>query len=246
MKAALNGGLNLSILDGWWDEMFDGENGWAISLGRARRGPRAPRRGRGRSPVRAARAPGRPAVLRALGGPVPRRWVQQGASTVAGVARPARSRRRAWCATTSSSSTSPPRPGPTRWPPTGWPAPASWRSGRRGCATPGRGARRPGRRRPVRRRPGRRAPGRGGRGAGRAVGRRRRGAAPPRPGGPGRRADVTLHRVHGARRRRRRRPRPLHRLARTEHAGRYGFTVRIVPRHPDLVSPVELGLVAWA
>jgi len=30
-KAALNGGLNCSILDGWWDEMFDGENGWAIS-----------------------------------------------------------------------------------------------------------------------------------------------------------------------------------------------------------------------
>jgi starch phosphorylase len=31
MKAALNGALNLSILDGWWDEMFDGHNGWAIS-----------------------------------------------------------------------------------------------------------------------------------------------------------------------------------------------------------------------
>jgi starch phosphorylase len=30
MKAALNGGLNLSILDGWWDEWFDGHNGWAI------------------------------------------------------------------------------------------------------------------------------------------------------------------------------------------------------------------------
>jgi starch phosphorylase len=30
-KAALNGALNLSIRDGWWDEMFDGENGWAIS-----------------------------------------------------------------------------------------------------------------------------------------------------------------------------------------------------------------------
>ena len=30
MKSALNGGLNLSILDGWWDEWFDGENGWAI------------------------------------------------------------------------------------------------------------------------------------------------------------------------------------------------------------------------
>ena len=30
MKAALNGGLNLSIRDGWWDEWFDGNNGWAI------------------------------------------------------------------------------------------------------------------------------------------------------------------------------------------------------------------------
>lgn len=30
MKAALNGALNLSILDGWWDEWYDGENGWAI------------------------------------------------------------------------------------------------------------------------------------------------------------------------------------------------------------------------
>ncbi|MCU1346463.1 MAG: alpha-glucan phosphorylase [Acidimicrobiia bacterium] len=31
MKSALNGGLNCSILDGWWDECFDGTNGWAIS-----------------------------------------------------------------------------------------------------------------------------------------------------------------------------------------------------------------------
>ncbi|MGB3828936.1 MAG: alpha-glucan family phosphorylase [Ornithinimicrobium sp.] len=30
MKAALNGALNLSIMDGWWDEWFDGSNGWAI------------------------------------------------------------------------------------------------------------------------------------------------------------------------------------------------------------------------
>jgi starch phosphorylase len=30
MKAALNGGLNLSVLDGWWSEAFHGENGWAI------------------------------------------------------------------------------------------------------------------------------------------------------------------------------------------------------------------------
>jgi starch phosphorylase len=30
-KAALNGALNLSVLDGWWDEMFDGKNGWQIA-----------------------------------------------------------------------------------------------------------------------------------------------------------------------------------------------------------------------
>ncbi|MGI9125471.1 MAG: alpha-glucan family phosphorylase [Mycobacterium sp.] len=30
MKSALNGGLNLSVRDGWWDEWFDGENGWEI------------------------------------------------------------------------------------------------------------------------------------------------------------------------------------------------------------------------
>ncbi len=33
MKAAANAGLNLSILDGWWVEGCDGENGWAIGSG---------------------------------------------------------------------------------------------------------------------------------------------------------------------------------------------------------------------
>ena len=31
MKAALNGGLNCSIRDGWWDEMSDGSNGFDIA-----------------------------------------------------------------------------------------------------------------------------------------------------------------------------------------------------------------------
>ena len=31
MKAALNGGLNCSIRDGWWDEMSDGQNGFDIA-----------------------------------------------------------------------------------------------------------------------------------------------------------------------------------------------------------------------
>jgi len=33
MKVCFNGGLNLSILDGWWDEAYNGENGWAIGAG---------------------------------------------------------------------------------------------------------------------------------------------------------------------------------------------------------------------
>jgi glycogen phosphorylase len=31
MKAAVNGGLNVSVLDGWWAEGYNGANGWALS-----------------------------------------------------------------------------------------------------------------------------------------------------------------------------------------------------------------------
>ena len=31
MKSAINGGLQLAVLDGWWPEAYDGTNGWAIS-----------------------------------------------------------------------------------------------------------------------------------------------------------------------------------------------------------------------
>ncbi len=30
MKAAVNGTLNVSVLDGWWLEGFNGKNGWAF------------------------------------------------------------------------------------------------------------------------------------------------------------------------------------------------------------------------
>jgi alpha-glucan phosphorylase-like protein len=33
MKPPMHGGVNLSILDGWWPEGFDGRNGWAIGDG---------------------------------------------------------------------------------------------------------------------------------------------------------------------------------------------------------------------
>jgi starch phosphorylase len=31
MKSTFNGGLQLSVLDGWWAEAYDGKNGWAIT-----------------------------------------------------------------------------------------------------------------------------------------------------------------------------------------------------------------------
>jgi starch phosphorylase len=34
MKVPANGGLNLSCLDGWWPEAYNGDNGWAIGDGR--------------------------------------------------------------------------------------------------------------------------------------------------------------------------------------------------------------------
>jgi starch phosphorylase len=33
MKAAINGVPNLSVRDGWWDEGYNGNNGWAIGAG---------------------------------------------------------------------------------------------------------------------------------------------------------------------------------------------------------------------
>ena len=38
-KVVLNGGLNCSILDGWWAEAFDGANGFAIGYGRSHADP---------------------------------------------------------------------------------------------------------------------------------------------------------------------------------------------------------------
>ena len=233
MKAALNGGLNLSILDGWWHEMFDGENGWAISS--AENVDDLERRDQLEAvgPVRPARTPGRAAVLRALRRPVPRRWLKKVrkslaslgprvtaprmvADYVAELYEPTAARRRV------DRRRAGPRPG----------AGGVEGAGARAVA---RRARRPGRRRPVGRRPGRIAPGRGGGVAGRAVGRRRRRAADPRPGRAGRRADpqasiVSMDMAGPAEDNHARYTGSL----RTEKAGRYGFTAR-VPCHPDLV-----------
>ena len=64
MKAALNGALNLSILDGWWDEWFDGQQRLGDPDRRRRGGRGAPRRHRGQRALRPHREPGRAALLR--------------------------------------------------------------------------------------------------------------------------------------------------------------------------------------
>jgi starch phosphorylase len=33
MKVVMNGGIHLSVLDGWWAEGYQGDNGWAIGAG---------------------------------------------------------------------------------------------------------------------------------------------------------------------------------------------------------------------
>ena len=38
-KVVLNGGLNLSVLDGWWAEAYDGTNGFAIGMGETHSDP---------------------------------------------------------------------------------------------------------------------------------------------------------------------------------------------------------------
>jgi phosphorylase/glycogen(starch) synthase len=38
-KAGMNGVLNLSVLDGWWDEAYDENNGWAIGQGTEYKNP---------------------------------------------------------------------------------------------------------------------------------------------------------------------------------------------------------------
>ena len=39
MKAGMNGVLNLSVLDGWWGEGYEGDNGWAIKPASGSLGP---------------------------------------------------------------------------------------------------------------------------------------------------------------------------------------------------------------
>ena len=61
-KVVLNGGLNLSVLDGWWAEAYDGSNGFAIGQGERTPTPRSRTRATPR-PCTGPRGGGHSAVL---------------------------------------------------------------------------------------------------------------------------------------------------------------------------------------
>src|SRR3954452_19127478 len=77
MKAALNGGLNASILDGWWDELFNGENGWAISSAEQLDDETRRDEVEVNSLFEILEHQVVPMFYERVQGPVPRRWVQR-------------------------------------------------------------------------------------------------------------------------------------------------------------------------
>ena len=77
MKAAINGALNCSILDGWWDEMFDGENGWAISSAETYEDLARRDEVEAESLFDLLERQIVPLFYERYGGPVPRRWVRR-------------------------------------------------------------------------------------------------------------------------------------------------------------------------
>jgi starch phosphorylase len=245
MKAALNGGLNLSILDGWWHEMFDGENGWAISS--AEDVADLDRRDRleagalfdllERQVV--------PLYYERYGGPVPRRWLKKVRRSLASLGPQVTASRMVADYVTEL------------YEPTGARATALTAGGlARARALAAWKAR-------VREAwHGVHVDRVDGDLSAADVGGSRAVEAVVALGslGPD---DVDVQLVHG----------PVGQAdeltsstivsmtpagpadedharytgsVRTDHAGRYGFTVRVVPRHPDLVGPAEMGLAAWA
>jgi starch phosphorylase len=244
MKAALNGALNCSILDGWWDECYDGKNGWAImsaddDADTARRDAREATSlfgllEREIVPLFYARAD-----LAVPGVPVG--WVDKMKDNWRSLGPFVTAAR--WSATTSRSCTSPLPPAGSQPSRTTTRPPGSWLPGRTRCARTGpecasvRSRRRTATRTRV---------------TVRAVcaqvelaglqpadllvqvmhgGVDREGAFVGEP------AVVALHHVGGSR---------FEGHFVVGEAGPYGFTVRAVPSNPRLTSPVELGVVAWA
>jgi starch phosphorylase len=76
MKSVMNGGLQLSVLDGWWAEGYDGSNGWALS-GEVDDDHAAQDARHANELFRVLEEEVVPAFYERDGGGVPRAWVQR-------------------------------------------------------------------------------------------------------------------------------------------------------------------------
>ncbi len=246
MKAALNGGLNCSILDGWWDELFNGENGWAVSSAEQIDDPERRDEVEANSLFELLERQIVPLFYERWEGPVPRRWVRRIKSSLRSLgpgghrgAHGARLRPGALRADRG-----PDRPAVERR------LPSRRRSSRRG--RPG-SSRRGTASKCCRWRPTSTSPASGPIASSKP--RCRSASSTP--------VDVEVQLLHGLVGQADELEQPTvvtmaaavegatgNRRYRgqfaCEQAGRYGFTVRVVPAHPLLTSPVELGRIAWA
>jgi phosphorylase/glycogen(starch) synthase len=83
MKVAANGGLNLSIADGWWIEGFDGKNGWTVGEERAWPNPALQDETDSRSIVELIENELRPLFFERDAGNLPRRWLERALHSLA-------------------------------------------------------------------------------------------------------------------------------------------------------------------
>ncbi|HET8714620.1 MAG TPA: alpha-glucan family phosphorylase [Holophagaceae bacterium] len=77
MKAVVNGGLHISILDGWWAEAYDGENGFAIGDGDTHADPKVQDARDAESLYRVLEEEVVPLYFDREEGGLPRRWLQR-------------------------------------------------------------------------------------------------------------------------------------------------------------------------
>jgi glycogen phosphorylase len=85
MKAALNGALNCSVLDGWWDECYDGSNGWAIGTRDSYDDPELQDRVDSSALYDVLERDVVPRFYDRTEGPIPRRWVERMKRSMTGV-----------------------------------------------------------------------------------------------------------------------------------------------------------------
>jgi starch phosphorylase len=76
MKAAANGVLNVSVLDGWWDEGYRPELGWAIPSGATIDRPATDDQAEAEGLYRLLERSVVPAYFERDGNGLPQRWIQ--------------------------------------------------------------------------------------------------------------------------------------------------------------------------